>query len=79
MVRKYQTTLEQLCLHHNIFHKMDRLHIRTTYPLSHVLAEEYEYIDIVIEELMEEAEKNFANYEQGRYDGRRHTKKYVSD
>ena len=57
VVTKYQSKLIQLCFYHNIFQKMDNLHKRATYPLSPILAEEYEAIDAVIEQLMEEAEK----------------------
>ena len=54
VVTKYQFKLIQLCFRHNIFQKMDNLRKRTTYLLSPILAEEYEAIDAVIEQLVEE-------------------------
>lgn len=57
VVVKYLEYLHNKCVEHNIYLRMDALHQYNTLPLPQCIIDEYEALDVLISQFMQEAEK----------------------
>ena len=59
MVDRYLAYLQDECIDHALFQKMNALHSNTVYPLTAAMMIEYESIDSIVNNLMNKTELQF--------------------